>query len=310
MFANTEFKTIIDVVTRFPTEKACHQYLASRRWSDGLMVCPHNDCGHEQAYVYKDGIRYKCKKCKLVYTAKTGTFMEASKLPTIKWFLSIYLFMHKKGISSIQLSKDIGCQQKTAWFILCRLRLALGNETKEQLDGVVEIDETFVGGAARFKHRNKRPKYLKEQGRDLPDKTPVMGFLQRGGKLRAMVLPNVTSDVLYHAVRKNIKEKSTVMTDGYRGYSGFDYLYDCKSIDHGKGFYGDGEIHTNTIEGFWSQFKKGIKGVYHKTTPKHLQKYVDEFVFRYNYRTLAVQPQFDCVIANMKCRLKYKDLVA
>lgn len=168
MINQTEFKTIIEVVTRFPTERSCHEYLASRRWADGVMICPHGDCGHEHAYVYKDGIRYKCKKCKLIYTAKTGTFMEASKLPTIKWFVSLYLVMHKKGISSIQLSKDVGVQQRTAWFILHRLRAALGNTIDVELDGVVQLDETFVGGKNKNRHADKKVK--NSQGRSFKDK--------------------------------------------------------------------------------------------------------------------------------------------
>jgi hypothetical protein len=308
MLNTTEFKTIIDVVTRFSTEKSCHEYLASRRWADGLMICPHNDCGCEEAYIYKDGIRYKCKKCKLVYTAKTGTFMEASKLPTLKWFVALYLFLHKKGISSIQLSKDIGVQQKTAWFMLCRMRLALGNEPQEKLEGVVEIDETFVGGKAKNKHRNKRIKY--QPGRGWSDKTPVLGMLQRGGKMRAVVIPNVLMLTLKKAVYPNVKGGTELMTDGFAAYRPLALVYDMKSVDHGRGYYADGDTHTNTIEGAWSQLKKTLMATYHKTTRKHLQRYLNEFTFRYNYRDLNAQQQIDCVIRNMECRLKYKDLVA
>lgn len=232
MLNTTEFKTIIDVVTRFPTERACHQYLASRRWSDGLMICPHAGCGHDQAYVYKDGIRYKCRKCKLVYTAKTGTFMEASKLSTLKWFVALYLFLHKKGISSIQLSKDVGCTQKTAWFMLQRMRLALGNEKEEQLHGVVEIDEAFVGGKSRFKHKNKRIKY--NPGRGWRDKTPVLGMLQRGGKVKALVIPDVLMLTIKKAVTKHIEVDSLICGDGFNGYRALEKDYFLCSVDHGR----------------------------------------------------------------------------
>lgn len=307
MLPTTEFKTIIDVVTRFPNERACHQYLASRRWSDGVMLCPHEGCGHDQAYVYKDGIRYKCCKCKRVYTAKTGTFMEASKLPTLKWFVALYLFLHKKGVSSIQLAKDVGCQQKTAWFMLQRMRLALGNEDhSEQLNDMVEIDETFVGGKARFKHKSKRIKY--NPGRGWKDKTPVLGMLQRGGKVRAFVVEDVLMLTMKKIINKHVEKQTFVFGDGFTGYRALEKDYIVACVDHGKGHYVDGLIHTNTIEGFWSQFKKGIAGIYHKTTPRHLQGYVNEFAFRYNYRNLGAQQQIECVIRNMNCRLKLKDL--
>jgi len=308
MLNATEFKTIIDVVLRFPTEKSCHQYLASRRWSDGVISCPHAGCNSEQAYVFTDGIRYKCKCCKKIFTAKTGTMMEASKIPTLKWFMAIYLTLHKKGISSIQLGKDIGVTQKTAWFILSRLRVVLGNEAVELMDGVIEVDETFVGGAARFKHKKKRIKY--QPGRGWNDKTPVLGILQRGGKMRAMVIPDVLMLTLKKAIYPRVKGGSVLMTDGYMSYRPLALAYDMKSVDHGRGHYVDGDIHTNTIEGAWSQFKKTLKATYHKTTRKHLQKYVDEFVFRYNYRNLNAQQQIECVIKNMEYRLRYKDLIA
>ncbi len=333
MLNQTEFKTIIDVVTRFPDERACHQYLASRRWSDGVITCPHEGCGGDTAYVYKDGIRYKCCKCKTVFTAKTGTFMEASKLPTIKWFIALYLVLHKKGVSSVQLGKDIGVTQKTAWFILQRIRLAMGNEVEEKLEGVVEIDETFVGGKSRFKHKKKRIKH--NPGRGWRDKTPVLGMLQRQvtqttvrphkfipgkdvketvivkpSRVICKVIPNVLMLTLKKAAYQHIVGGSDVMGDGFNGYRGLELAYNVQCVDHGRGFYVDGEVHTNTIEGFWSQFKKGITGIYHKTTPKHLQKYVDEFTFKYNVRQLGAQQQIERVITNMECRLKYKELIA
>ncbi|SCW47330.1 IS1595 family transposase [Mucilaginibacter sp. NFR10] len=306
MIPHSEFKTIIDLVTRFPNEKACHQYLASRRWSDGILTCPHAGCSGDRAYVFKDGFRYKCQTCKRLFNAKTGTIMEASKLDTIKWFMAIYLFMHKKGISSIQLGKDIGVTQKTAWFILQRIRKAMGNEPNEQLEGVVEIDESFVGGKARFKHKNKRKKY--NPGRGWYDKTPVLGMLQRGGKVKAMVIPDVLMLTLKKHMYTHVKGGSDVMGDGFNGYRSLELAYNMQYCDHGKGIYGIGDIHTNTIEGFWSGFKKGIAGIYHKTTPRHLNGYVQEFVFRYNYRHLTTPQQMEQVFKLFNCRLKQKEL--
>lgn len=308
MLPSTEFKTIIDVVTRFPNEKSCHQYLASRKWNDGLILCPFDGCGNEAAYVFKDSIRYKCTACKKIFTAKTGTFMEASKLPTLKWFIALYLFLHKKGISSVQLSKDLSVTQKTAWFMLQRLRLALGNEEHTQLKGIVEIDETFVGGKSKNKHKKNRPKY--NPGRSWSDKVSVLGMLQRGGKVKAFVVPDTTMLTIRKSLDAWVVKGSRVMGDGFTGYRSIEKQYKVECVDHGKGWYVSGMAHTNTIEGFWSQFKKGIKSTYHQMKRKHLQGYVNEFVFRYNYRDLDAQGQIDCVIRNMNCRLKYKDMVA
>jgi transposase-like protein len=307
MLSSVEFKTIIDVVTRFPNEKSCHQYLASRKWADGVVSCPFDGCESETVYVFTDGIRYKCKCCRKIFTAKTGTFMEASKLPTLKWFIALYMILHKKGISSMQLAKDIGVTQKTAWFLLHRIRTALGNETVEQLSGEVEIDETFVGGKNRFRHKDKKLKY--NPGRGWKDKTPVFGAIQRGGRLVAMVIPDVTALTIRNKVVELVEKGSSIMSDGFNGYRALEKDYTVEVCDHGRGQWRVGDCYTNTLEGAWSQLKRSIIGIYIQVTPRHLNKYVQEFTFRYNYRHLGAQGQIDTIIANMNCRLKYKQLI-
>lgn len=305
------YKTLIDLIIQFPTEKACHQYIASQRWIDGEILCPHDNCGHDRYYVFADGIRYKCKKCKIMFTAKTGTFMEASKLPTIKWILAMYLAMHKKGISSVQLAKDLGITQRSAWFVLQRLRTAFGNNPKENLTGTVEIDETFVGGKNKNRHYCKRVEYKKVTGRAYPDKIPVFGMYERETrKVRAMVISKQEFNNIARTITYNIQPGATLMTDDWNGYRGIDKIYKRFSIDHGKWIYAVGDITTNRIENFWSHFKRGMHGTYISVTPKHLNKYVQEFVFRFNNRNLAVQQQIECIVVNMVCRLKYKDLIA
>ncbi len=303
-----KFDNILQLIDRFPTERACHQYLAGQRW-DGYMRCPHKGCDGDEAYVFGDGVRYKCKRCKRIYTAKTGTVFESSKVDLQKWFVAVFLLMQKKGISSVQLGKAIGVTQKTAWFMQQRLRSALGNEKEEaQLEGVVEIDETFCGGKQRNRHVKKRIKYA--PGRGWPDKTPVFGMLERGGRLRATVIPNVLMVTLKRVSLVNIKGGSDIMSDNFNGYRALDRFYFRRSVDHGKGEYVAGTCHINTLEGFWSQMKRGIYGVYHQVSRKHLDKYVQEFVFKYNYRNLPIQSQMDMFIRNMDCRLKYRELVA
>lgn len=314
--ADVQFNSLLKLIKEFPSELSCHQYLAARRWRDGVIICPH--CSHEEAYVFKDGITYKCKKCSLKFNAKTKTFMDSSKLPTVKWIYAFYLVLHKKGISSIQLGKDVEVTQKTAWFMLQRIREALGNDSEEMLSGTVEIDETFVGGKSRFKHKNKRPKY--NPGREFPDKVPVIGLLQRSYKnsrgdiiparVKTFAIDNVQMLTITKAVRKHVKIGSNVMGDGFTGYRVLEKTFNVRLVDHSKGWYVDGDCHTNTIEGFWSQFKKGIKSTYHKTTKKHLNKYACEFAFKYNYRHLNLQGQINTIIDNMAVRLKYKDLIA
>jgi transposase-like protein len=301
---------IFDIAKNFKTEKDCHQYLASQRWFDGVIVCPH--CNNEQSYVFKDGIRYECRACKKQFTAKTKTFMEGSKLKTVKWLMAMFLTMHKKGISSVQLAKDIAVTQKTAWFMLQRIRAAFANEKKVNLTGVVEIDECFVGGKNKNRHYSRRMKYKELTGRTYPDKTTVFGMYERGtGKVRAMVVSRQEFRSLGRIITYNIQPGSTLMTDDWNGYNGaLDKIYKRHSIDHSKWKYVDGEVTTNRMENFWSHFKRGMHSTYISVNAKHLNKYVQEFAFRFNNRNFGIQQQMNNVLAMGNVRLKYKDLIA
>ena len=238
--------------------------------------------------------------------------MEASKLPTIKWFIAMYMFLHKKGISSIQLAKDIGAQQKTAWFILQRIRHAMGNDVRESLTGTIEIDETFVGGKNKNRHYSKRIKYKEVTGRAFPDKIPVFGMYDRETrKVRAMVITKSQFSNIARTITYNIQPGATLMTDDWNGYNGkLDKIYNRFSIAHSKWTYVEGEITTNRIENFWSHFKRGLHGTYIHVTPKHLNRYVQEFTHRFNHRDLNQQQQMESIISQMECRLKLKDLAA
>lgn len=324
METTTKYKTIIDLVKVFPDEKSAHQYLAGQRWDTGEIICPHDGCGHNQCYVFADGIRYKCKKCNILFTAKTNTFMEGSKLSTIKWLLAMYLVLHKKGISSVQLSKDVGVTQKTAWFMLQRIRWAFGNEEDVMLEGDVISDETFCGGKNKNRHRDK--KVEKSQGRSFKDKTPVLGLMETNtyahnydGKLeivkhsrvKCFVVPNTSASAIQPLVKANVVHGSTFTSDEWHAYRGLGNLYNHQVVDHGKGQYMNEDGYTsNAIEGFWGQCKRSINGIYVKPTRKHMQKYFDEFAFRHNYRNLQVQQQIENIISNMVCRLKYKELIS
>lgn len=297
--------TLIKLITSLPDKKSVHQYLGAIRWPDGVVHCAF--CENDTAYIYKDGIRYKCKKCRKQFTAITGTVMERTKLPLINWITASYLLMHKKGVSSVQLAKDIGITQKSAWLMLHKLRLSMAGNPDEMLEGTVEMDEAFIGGKSAFKHKKKRMKY--NPGRSWSDKTPVFGLIQRNAinsrgdlipsRIKAFVMGNVEMLTITKAVRRHVKMGSNLMGDGFIAYRVLEKQYNLKSVDHSKGWFVDGNTHTNTIEGFWSQLKKQLKSTHHWVSPKHLQKYVDECVFKYNYRTLDIQKQVECLIRNM-----------
>ena len=335
MSTEPKYKTVIDLVKEFPDERSCHQYLASQRWDSGEITCPHENCGHNQAYVFADGIRYKCKKCNTLFTAKTNTFMESSKLPSVKWLVAMYMVMHKKGISSVQLSKDIGVTQKTAWFVLQRIRWALGFDNKDvQLEGTIACDETFVGGKNKNRHHDK--KVANSQGRAFIDKTPVLGLLQTevnhyierphkvipgrtvnekiiesDAVLKCWVIPNTKAEAIQPLLRGIVKQDSIVVSDEWHAYKGLNDVYQHEVVDHGrKQYVNDAGYTSNAMECGWSGFKRSIIGIYHQVSKKHLNKYVNEFTYRYNYRHLAVQQQIEGVIGNMVCRLKYKELIA
>lgn len=333
MATNLQFSSILDLVKIFPDEKSCHQYFAEQRW-EGLMECPYSGCDNDKAYVFKDGIRYKCTCCKRIYTAKTGTFMEGSKLASIKWILAMYLVLHKKGISSVQLGKDLGVCQKTAWFVLHRIRTAFGNVEEDKLEGIVLADETFVGGKNKNRHRDK--KVEKSQGRSFKDKTPVLGLLQqqeyelverphklnpnttviekiitRQSKVKCFVVPDTSAKSIKPLVLATVEKGSIFVSDEWHGYGGLANNYDHYVVDHGKKNYITEEgFTTNPVEGFWTQCKGSIHGTYIRPTRKHMNRYFNEFSFRYNNRSLTVQQQINTVILQMNCRLKYKDLVA
>jgi len=299
------FNNLRELVATMPDEETCRKYLIKQRWDD-KPLCPFCGCG--SYYVIDKGRRYKCSNnvCNMKYSVTTNTIFHNSKIPLNKWLMACYIVSaHKKGISSYQLAKDIGCTQRTAWFIIHRIREAMKAKQNEMLDMVVEIDETYVGAKMKNKHKDVRDFAHKNNLNHAINKTGVMGYLQRKGEVKLVKMqPELT---VKEQVFQNIKPEAIVLTDGYPGYFGLDRTYEAHlAVDHAHDEYVRGFVHTNGIEGAFSHFKRMVYGIYHQITPKHLQAYCNEFSFRFNSRELKDKARFELLLNSINCRLTYK----
>lgn len=284
---NQDFNNVLELIQAFPNQQTCIDHLEQLRWN-GNVVSPFD--ATSKVYDCK-GNKYKCKNTGKYFNVKTNTIFDNTKLPLQKWFLAIWLVTsHKKGISSIQLGKDIGITQKSAWFMLSRIRQCFGIDSDTELDNEVEVDETFVGGKNKNRHANKKIKATSD------DKAPVLGMVERSGKLVAKHVPNTMMETLSKEILKNVKETAKLYTDEYTSYARLKRVYDHQTVKHNQHQYVNGRVHTNTIESFWAILKRGIFGIYHFTSKKHLQLYVDEFAFRYNSRNDTESGRFNLLL--------------
>lgn len=307
---NTKIKSVIELLQTFSTEQICIDYLEQMRWG-GVIESPFDPLSQ----VYKCiGNKYKCKNTGKYFNVKTGSMFENTKISLRKWFLAIWLVTtYKKGISSLQLAKDIGVTQKTAWFLLQRIRVCFSIENSNELSGIVECDETFIGGKNKNRHKNKKVK--RAQGRNFKDKTPVMGMLQRGGKMNAYVINDTRRQSIQPLIYKYVAvapETTRIISDEWWAYTGLDKYYDHQVVDHSKKEYvslQDDTVHTNSIEGSWKILKNSVSGIYNHVSKKHLQKYVDEFLYRFNLRKISDSDRFQYLLSNSDIRTKYKDLI-
>lgn len=286
------------------SEENAIKYFEKMRW-DGKVVSPYDPTS--KVYKCSNG-KYKCKNTSRYFDVKTGTPLANTKLPITKWLLAMFMFQADKGgISSCQLARVLEITQKSAWHMLMKIRefAAKSNSKNSKLFDEVEVDETFVGGKNINRHKDK--KVEKSQGRSYKDKVPVFGIRQRGGNIMAVVVPNTQAKTLVPIIKKNVEKGSVVYTDGWE-YTGLRKKYEQRSVDHSKKFYGmtyvtdDGEIiqvSTNSIENAWTTFKRTIKGTYIRVSKKHLQKYVDEFVFRFNTRNFTDSQRFNLLLRNI-----------
>ena len=291
----------------FPDEPSARNYLESRLWPDGVR-CP--ECKSGERITARKGGYYRCNPCKLDFTVRTGTIFERSHVPLHKWLYAMYLLVTaRKGISSMQLAKEIGVTQKSAWFILHRLREAVGKDL-DKLRGQVEIDETFVGGLEINKHEKDK----KKLGRGAVGKVAVLGMRERGGRTKAMPIENVSIEDVHQAIHEHIAVGSTLYTDEHAAYNDLDGLFfKQQRVNHSANEYVRGMASTNSIESVWAVLKRGLKGVYHKVSKKHLARYVDEFAFRLNAgnvkrHTLERLDSFVLAVAGK--RITYSELTA
>lgn len=302
-----EFKSIFDLLKAFPNEQSCIDHLERLRWN-GTVVSPFD----ENSKVYKcAGNKYKCKNTGKYFNVRTNTIFDNTKIPLQKWFLALYVFSsHKKGISSHQLAKDISVTQKSAWFLLHRLRYAFDHPNfKAAVGNIVEIDECGVGGESYNKHSNKKAR--NEEGRTISTKACVIGMRERGGNVVAKVVFDRTKESLLPVIYDNLKHDAVVMTDEYSAYNDLARYFQHHTVNHTAKEFVNGMAHTNGIENFWSHLKRGIDGIYHQISREHLQAYVNEFLLRFNTRKFNTQSRFDLVLSAVTGkRLTYKNLIS
>lgn len=303
----SQFKTLVQLLDFFKTDEDCKAYLEQKRWG-GNPACPF--CGVVNPYRTNRGFKCRDKECHKKFTVTVGTVYENSKVGLRIWFAAIYLCTSsKKGISSLQLSRQLGITQKSAWFVLHRIREMLKNKAPQMLTKEVQIDESYVGGKEKNKHASKRTK--SSFGRSEDVKTPVFGIVETGGKVIVKVTPWVTKKSAKELIDTYVSKGSTMVTDGYTMYAFLKTSTEFQHVvvDHKKGQYVNGGFHTNGIENFWSLLKRGIIGIFHQVSQQHLQRYCDEFAARFNSRLLKDNERFDLSLSNSDGRLKYQQLI-
>ena len=319
MASLSKIKTLQQAIRHFSNEQTCIDSIALARWPDGKPECP--KCGGKEHYYLATQKRWKCKngKCGKQFSVKVGTIFEDSPITLDKWILAMWMLGNcKNGVSSYEIHRAIGVTQKSAWFMLHRIRLAmhrgsfdvkLGGGGKE-----VEVDETFIGGKARNMHKSVRARRITGRGYNVDDKVIVMGMLDRDQKkVRTQVIPDRQKQTLQPLVKEHVMAGSALYSDELSGYVGLESDYERGVVDHAVA-YVDGRIHTNGMENFWSLLKRGLGGTYISVEPFHLFRYLDEQEFRYNNRGNKDNPihdgqRFEMMLSQVVGkRVMYKDL--
>lgn len=301
----SSFNSIIALTSHFNSNERCTAAIVESRWPGGDVVCPY--CGGHHCVTRKDG-KFRCKECGRNFTCLVGTILQNTKLLLTKWFVAMYLISaNKKGVSSHQLARHIDVTQTTAWYMLQKIRLLYPQTDEDSFSGTVECDEVYIGGKEKWKHKSMRTPNT--QGRSTKTKTPVFGMMERrtitNGKgeeepmpvVHAFVVKKVDGPTVKTFIEQFVDEGSTIFTDELNVYNGLEG-YTHGVVHHGSEEYADGEVSTNSIEGFWSHFRRMINGCYHDVSDKYLQSYIDEAVFRWNTRKMDESERF----AHMFCK--------
>jgi transposase-like protein len=309
----TKLKTpesLSEAITYFADKDIALQFLQFLRWPAGV-VCAH--CDAPNPMFLKTRRIWKCRVCRKQFSVKLGTIFEDSPLGLDKWLPAIWMLANcKNGISSYEMARGLGVTQKTAWFMLGRIRLAMQTKSFKKMSGSIEADETYVGGLSKFMHKSKRARVIKSTG--MSAKTAVMGYMQRGDEkehstIRTEVVESIKTKEMHERVRANVEEGSILYTDALPSYVGLKKSFDHQVIDHRQA-YAVGLIHTNGLESFWSLLKRTIKGTYVSVDPFHMFRYLDEQSFRFNHRKENDGWRFAHVVSTiMNKRLTYKQLI-
>lgn len=303
-------ETLLGAIKFFSDPDVALAFVAKIRWPNGA-TCP--ECGAPEPSFLSTRRLWKCRACKKQFSVKVGTIFEDSPIGLDKWLPALWLVVNcKNGISSYEIARDLGVTQKTAWFMAHRIRLAMQTGTFGKMSGEVEVDETYIGGKARFMHKSKREEKIKGTGG--MGKAAVMGLLERHGedghsRVKTKVVPNVRRSTLSPEVREHVEEGAEVFTDALKSYEdlGRDYVHQV--IDHAES-YAEGKVHTNGLENFWSLLKRAIRGTYVNVEPFHLFRYLDEQSFRFNSRKVSDGVRFLRVAAGIVGkRVTYKELI-
>jgi transposase-like protein len=301
-----QFRTLAELNDAFREPQAAIDHFRAIRWKHGEF-CPH--CGHDKVYTLKRKNIYRCAECRTNFSITVGTIFENSKLPLKVWFGAIWLITnHKKGIASTTLAIDLGITQKSAWFLLHRLRHAARTRSfnaPRRFRGKVEVDETYVGGKSINRHGRRSG-----IGGGHGEKTPVVGAVERNGDVVARVVPVASQPELQAFIHEVVSPRAEMLvTDAHPAYTTLEGFPQHRVVNHQKGQWRKGDAHTNSIESIWALLKRQIIGIHHYVSPKHLAKYVDEMTWRLNNRALTAEDRVNALFSAVEGRLTYKALI-